>query len=297
MDNPILANSDYTSNTLVSPDGFYVIGSGWADGTMKGIKVRLEGLLSHWTLDGTAAEPDLVVDVTGNGFDGTGTESLTFVEGKIENAVAIPSGTYITIDQLIDRPDLFTVTAWVKTSSNGAVLSFHDTVGDTFSCIEIEEGGDGAVSGSLRYGQWDGSAWQKVDSVDSVNDNRWHHIAVVYDEGNVVLYVDGLVQSSNTLTNNENSAANNAFRIASNVYGAMIFEGSLDDIRLYNYAMTNVQVADVYLETEAYICVGELEYDLNDDCIVDLGDIALLATQWLECDRYGDGTCFGIVLP
>ncbi len=42
FDNPVLANEDFTSNTLVSPKAFYAIGSGWVDAKMKAIKVCLD---------------------------------------------------------------------------------------------------------------------------------------------------------------------------------------------------------------------------------------------------------------
>ena len=296
LDNPVLVNSDYTSNTLVSPDGFYVVGSGWSDATMKGIKVCFEGKLAHWALDDSLSDPNYIEDITGNGFEGTGITPLTFVPGKIDKAVEISSGNFISIDQVINRPERLTLSSWVKTNASGAIFSFRDSVNGTYSCFEIEQGNDG-LAGALRYGQWDGSTWQEITTARTINDNQWHHVAMTYDQGNVVLYIDGLDHDHGTLTNNENSSVVDELLIGSNQWQTFIYEGMLDDIQLYNFAMMKAQIADLYLETEDFICIGEVDYDLNDDCIVDIQDLSLIITQWLACNQYGSTKCDNVELP
>ena len=254
-------------------------------------------LLAHWTLEGSAVDPNFVEDVTGNGFDGTSIAPAIYAPDKINNAAEIAADNYIIVEQVVDRPGLFTATAWVKTDTSGAILSLRDTLNGTFSCLEVEKGDNGSA-GTLRYGQWDNDTWQGASTTEIVNDDLWHHVAMTYNEGEVVLYIDGLMQVAQTLTNNEYSASANEFLIASNEWVNYVFEGVLDDIRLYNYSMTKAQIAKLYLETEDYICVGKLEYDLNNDCAVDLQDIALLATQWLDCSQqYGNPNCPDVVLP
>ena len=296
VNNPILANSDYTSNTLLSPGHFYVIGSGWADGVMKGVRIRLEVKSAHWPLNGALNDPNFVEDITGNGFDGTGTAPLIFVPGKIGNALEISSEEYISVNQVIDRPEQFTIASWVKTATSGALLSFRDSVNKTYSCFEIEQGNDG-TAGALRYAQWDGSTWQGVTTLKTVNNDQWHHVAMTYDEGQVTLYIDGLMQDSTLLTNNNESASADELLIASNRWAEYQFAGLLDDIQFYNYPMTNTEIAALYLEVEDYVCMGGLQYDLNGDCFVDLEDLSMMITQWLDCTRYGDSSCPGVVLP
>ena len=254
-------------------------------------------LIAYWPLNSSSADPNYIEDITGNGFDGMSTAALNYVSGKLDNAAEIPEGDYISIGQVMDRPEQFSVSAWVKTDAAGAILSLRDTLNMTFSCFEIENGNDG-LAGALRYGQWDDETFEKVTTTATINDNQWHHVAVAYDGGEVTLYIDGLMQTCGVLSNNEYSASANEFLIASNEWGVYIFEGLLDDIRFYNHAMTKAQVAEVYLETEDYICVGELQYDLNHDCSVDLEDFALMVTEWLDCSQqYGNPDCPDVVLP
>ena len=51
------------------------------------------------------------------------------------------------------------------------------------------------------------------------------------------------------------------------------FKGLVDDIRLYGSPRTPAQV---YV-----LCEIKLKGDLNDDCIVDMQDIMLMADSWL----------------
>ncbi len=69
------------------------------------------------------------------------------------------------------------------------------------------------------------------------------------------------------------------------------FYGILDDVRIYNYARTHRQIALDYLNVvggDGWICDADgpaLLRDLNNDCRVDLEDLALLAEEWLKSNR------------
>lgn len=67
-----------------------------------------------------------------------------------------------------------------------------------------------------------------------------------------------------------------------------LYAGWMDDLRLYNYALSAQEVADVYLEREdiEYACIQPVAFDLDGDCRIDLSDLAILAERWLNCGRY-----------
>jgi hypothetical protein len=70
------------------------------------------------------------------------------------------------------------------------------------------------------------------------------------------------------------------------------FSGYIDDLKIYNYARTNEQIAQDYLTVAGgdFICDLEgwnaddqmMDVDSDDDCDVDLVDFAVFASRWLD---------------
>jgi len=59
--------------------------------------------------------------------------------------------------------------------------------------------------------------------------------------------------------------------------------GQIDDFRLYNYALSPVEVGQLWvLGGGAGGCMEQLAQDFNGDCAVDLADFAELAAHWME---------------
>lgn len=84
-----------------------------------------------------------------------------------------------------------------------------------------------------------------------------------------------------------------ANRNADNEFG-QFFNGLIDDLRIYNYAMNELETAYLYYDmTGEKVCVDPADpvlaaYDFNGNCKIDLGDVAELAGQWLTCQRVPD---------
>lgn len=57
-------------------------------------------------------------------------------------------------------------------------------------------------------------------------------------------------------------------------------------MQIYNYAISEDEVADLYAAVAGNYCRYVPEMDLNGDCRVNLGDLAVLAADWLECGFY-----------
>lgn len=89
----------------------------------------------------------------------------------------------------------------------------------------------------------------QFQSVRTVNDNRWHHVAVVYDQaaaGSIDLFIDGVLDASQQ-------------DIAAWAWGTTqpielgrshdphwrAFDGVLDDVRIYNRKLTAAEIAQI----------------------------------------------------
>ena len=61
----------------------------------------------------------------------------------------------------------------------------------------------------------------------------------------------------------------------------------LDDVRIYNYALPATDIAQLYYDaTGTPACVSKPAGDIDDDCDVDLNDLAQLSADWLDCGLF-----------
>lgn len=100
------------------------------------------------------------------------------------------------------------------------------------------------INGSNKLvGNWNGG--DRITSTTSVNNGKWHYVAVVFNSGTASLYIDGVLDA--TATGQPTPVSNTAnFSI-----GAMwsnksaissVFSGDIDEIRIWNSALTAAQI-------------------------------------------------------
>lgn len=209
--------------------------------------------VGYWTMDTAHRSSNRILDRSGNAMDltlyggvspdtGRFAEALRF-DGSTAYAVANDDPPYGGRFQLTG--DL-TVMTWLKTQSRRieGLVSKYDAAGMEFGWllrttatgnINMRVGGYNLVSGSR----------DAIDSSRTINDGQWHHVAAVIRLGrDVTFYVDGVpgpAQSWNTKAF-PSATRLNVGRNPYSGYG-LNFTGSLDDIRIYNRALTATEVA------------------------------------------------------
>ena len=131
---------------------------------------------------------------------------------------------------------------------------------------------DSRLAGNHRYpSEWSG---------------RWNHWAFTKDvqTGMMQIFLNGLLFDSRTGADSPISGIT-SFEIGAGWYGG--YDGLIDDFRIYNYPLSQSEVA--YVATNG---TGILEQpllipaDLNKDDQIDFSDFAVLADQWLDNKRW-----------
>jgi hypothetical protein len=119
-------------------------------------------------------------------------------------------------------------------------------------------GGHGPVYVWLNASFYDGTNGIFFDYPidDFLNDDRWHFIAYSIDRsGQAVFYFDGIPVSSADGSVCQNNISNDAGLIIGNnpnLFG--IFDGSLDDIRIYKKALSQTEIAAIYNNGNGTVC-------------------------------------------
>lgn len=215
-----------------------------------------KGMVGYWKLDdgsGTSA-----ADASGNGNTGTLVNSPSWVAGQINGALSF-NGTnqraYVTSSSSLNfgSGSPFSVSAWIKTTQTvpgGKNLRFINKFTNSPSykgyIMEIDE------NQKVVFYTKDGTTVNQVSSTSTINDGAWHHLVAVREisSGLLRIYVDGVQQNAASITNGDLSVSSNLnlgfeLLLADNVY----LNGSLDEIRIYNRALSVEEVSKLYKTT------------------------------------------------
>lgn len=145
----------------------------------------------------------------------------------------------------------------------------------------------------------DAAYWAEGNPDIELDDGQWHMITAVYDPQTTsyTIYTDGDNNETIVLDLTGHPLPASPISIGGRETENSV-DGAIDDVRIYSYPLTAVQIAQLYVDFEhdKYVCMEEAEnpltaFDLNKDCMVNLADLALFAAQWLECQRYPQSAC------
>jgi hypothetical protein len=205
-----------------------------------------------------------------------------------------PNGQFLQIyPGVVDYEDL-TISVWVHPKDTGVFARIFDFGNGTTDYLYLtpDVGGydmrfsiriDNAAEQQL-VGNFDSSNWMAPGS--------WYHVAVTL-QGNVGrLYRNGELVATNTgMTVNPIDIGAVLNYIGKSQYpNDPEFSGLIDELKIYNYALTSEQIATEYVNIAGgWVCNNEgtvdLTYDFDGDCQVGLTDFAEIAADWLNSNR------------
>jgi hypothetical protein len=96
------------------------------------------------------------------------------------------------------------------------------------------------------YQAGSGSGYLDADGTTDVTDGEWHYLTCLVSGTNLYVYVDGILENSDTTpTGSRDTASIGDAYIGMFDYpsGYSWFNGLIDDVRAYNYARTQAQIA------------------------------------------------------
>lgn len=207
------------------------------------------------------------------------------VDGQYAVA-AMGAGDYLDI----------TISAWVYSSSGGAWHRIVDFGNDTDHYIFLCTNTYGEA-GRVRFAVKNGAdTEQGINSeIGALPTGEWTHVAATLTGTTGRLYLNGELIATGTIERNPVDFApmvNNY--IGKSQWPDPYFNGAIDDLKIWNYAISTLDVANEYLDIAGgSVCNREIydmqAYDTNGNCRIDLPDFASFAERWLEDQRiYAD---------
>ena len=212
--------------------------------------VPTEGLVGYWPFTGNAN------DQSGNGNNGTvngatltadrfGNPNSTYSFNGINNSISVSNS-----QQLLNLSN-FSYSVWVyaniNTPSDGLLICSYD----------------GNSRGALLYCNTNSSEIRihsnsNIDisavTQSSTLSMSWHHIVVVKSNNELKMYLDNLLVDTNDITN-FNYSTSSIYPLVfgkASWYNGGYFSGKIDDIGIWNRALTQQEITAIYNQVSSY---------------------------------------------
>ena len=209
--------------------------------TSNGVLAPVQTLVAHWLMNDNAGN-QTVVDAEGahNGSTVSHNTSALSVTGRINRALdfgTIPEHVTFSDDGLPSGASPFSISAWFKTSSaqiwNPIFFLGTATSGQAYWLVL-----DHQNLGFDAYGY--AGILESATSADGV----WHHACLTYDGATLRVWKD----SSNVVSRTQalSVSLTGTGYIGADSYSGYQFAGSLDDVRVYNFALSSAQVTGLF---------------------------------------------------
>jgi hypothetical protein len=155
------------------------------------------------------------------------------IANQVENKYRVDNqaGDYIVGEKNVNLGTSFTVSGWVRTTSAGTFVS-------KTNAYQFYVDASNKVAAS-----WNGS--NKIVSITSVNDGKWHYVAITYSGGTANLYIDGVLDNTvnslpDPIPNTNNFSIGAVYTNKSTITN--VFNGDIDEIRIWSTALNSTQI-------------------------------------------------------
>ncbi len=231
--------------------------------TVAGQRQKEKGLVGHWTFE-NAKNPG--EDSSGCGFD-LSVSQVEVVEDGDRGRVAAFNGA-ARLSSLIyplgfpSGNDDYTISLWLKGTAScaekaGVILWGRTDVNSKLNCVLLRL--DDAKGWLVT--NW-GNNHNGTGNATSFRDDVWHHVVLVRNGTRCAFYVDGEKRDEWQ----ENSALNvvsmgTEFNIGYNPASSLSFTGRMDDVRVYNMALSEEEALAEFrggVPVESYEAVADL---------------------------------------
>jgi len=225
------------------------------------------GLVGHWDMEEGSGQ--VVKDKSGNGNDGTlGTSSAVdasdpvFAPGHDSSG---ENGTGLKFDGKNDYVNCGTgssmnfngtknlsTSAWVKINSigpNELIVTRNNDANDAQGSINL------SPPGVINFIVTTTNGFKSATSTQTIPINQWTLLTGTYDGSNIKLYINGVLVTTVAETGNINVSSYAGTKIG---YPSLTTNGSIDDVRIYNRALSDDEIRQLYNQKKPVL---EMKFD------------------------------------
>jgi hypothetical protein len=196
------------------------------------------GLVGWWTMnEGTGT--NTTADLSGNGNTGYLTNSPAWTNGVVGSALKF-NGTsqfiYVPTNSVFTIVTNLTVSSWCNWfggSSENCIVDRYYSYSTTIL----------GSSGNIKIYFKSSASW--ATSIIAPQ-NKWINISWTITASSLNLYTNGILAASTNSSGGSLSTSNNVIGIGSIGPGGLYFNGFIDDVRIYNRALSSDEILKLY---------------------------------------------------
>lgn len=191
------------------------------------------GLVAFYPFNGNAN------DESGNGINGVVNGAYLTIDrfGILDKAYGFNGfSSSIMINSPLKIFSSVTISAWFK-GSNYILDGRTNTIPGSYIYLNIEHLGNGTIYQSLSL----------TPVFERLNTSKWNHIVASYENGVAKLFLNNILISQENVILNTQEIKYDLLTIGSYYKTSQFFNGEIDDIRIYNRALTQQEIT--YLAT------------------------------------------------
>ncbi len=207
-----------------------------------------DGLVARWSFDGNYK------DVTGNGNDGSAVGSVSFTNGVSGQAIQLDGDGYVEVpsSESLNITNEITLVAYVKWTidpKNGAKNA-------NIICKGKKNAGFDAEPYRLQHGFYDNNNFEFALNTNNgrtfipnpslspkVTENTWYYLAGTYNGSEMVLYVNGNIESKKSHTGLIDKHDSPLW--IGSAGDIRKFNGIIDEVQIYNRALSEAEIKSI----------------------------------------------------
>lgn len=193
-------------------------------------------------------------DSTGNGFQGKLMGDAQIICDKSRGYVLSldGDGDYVDVGSgaASNLADSMTVAAWIKVNAFDrrcqAIVTKGDSEGWRLQRDSMRRTIEFACAGVNVVG----AQYNEIHGRTSVDGGDWHHLVGSYDGETMFLYVDGQLDASASASGRIRTNDLPVLIGQNGRYRSREWNGLIDDVRIYDYALTDAEIERLYVDGE-----------------------------------------------
>ena len=209
--------------------------------------MALNSLIACWKLD--EAEGSSAADSSGNNLEATlvGNPQWLPSGGKFGGALKLDGvDDFVETNYATDLP-VWTVAVWVNSPAvpskevpGGPV---HRNKNYQINWNHSEDDFRG-TAGVQVGGTWHAASFGDLQA------NTWYHLAATYDGEDFKSYKNGVLITNNSTPSGDPDSENTTLKLGRHSLYGDYFGGTIDDARIYNYALSQADIAKIFTGKE-----------------------------------------------
>jgi len=239
-----------------------------------------DSLVGYWSADGDVNDTKLTTAYDFSKYNNDGTmagDAISTAGGKYGKGFEFDGDDFINCGdhpQVDSSPEVITLSAWIKRSSLQSGLKLFFMKYD--ASANKREFYFGINTDNLYWvvqelaDVYDASTILTGDT--AIQDYDWHHVVAIFEGGTKMqIYLDGESDGIDT-TGIPNDFTDTDFPLligAQNLVGAGGFNGTIDDVMIFNTSLTAEQITDIYNNQSARF-VGTGKQELNNQSYLNI---------------------------